>query len=480
MADTEKSKKELFLELPLEERKRRLALVTDIEVEQLLYDWSFTGRPKQQSPQGDWRIWLIMAGRGFGKTRTGAEWVREQVKQGRKRIAIVAPTSADARDVAVEGESGIIAISPSWDKPVYEPSKRRVTWSNGAIATLYSAEEPERLRGPQHDAAWTDEIAAWAYQQETWDMLQFGLRLGKNPQTVITSTPKPTQLLFRLVKESRDPDNRIVVTQGSSYENKSNLAKPFFDQIVQYEGTTLGRQEIHAELIDLAESGIIKKSWFKWWSAKEPTPEFVYIVQSYDTAFTEKTHNDPTACSTWGVFRPDQESPFCVMLLDAWQDHLKYPDLRDRAQDEYLKSVYGSNEQKADIVLIEDKGSGITLRQDLSRAGVPTKAYNPGKADKVARLHAVSHLVANGRVYLPESKAVSKDIATWGQEFLEQLCMFPTPDQHDDYVDTFSQALSLLRDQAWLTIQADDDLDMEEMRQVNSERPTVNSNPYSL
>jgi predicted phage terminase large subunit-like protein len=169
------------------------------------------------------------------------------------------------------------------------------------------------------------------------------------------------------------------------------------------------------------------------------------------------------------------------MLLDAWQDHLKYPDLRDRAQDEYLKSVYGHNEQKADIVLIEDKGSGITLRQDLARAGVPTRAYNPGKADKVSRLHSVSHLVANGRVYLPESKAVPKEIATWGQEFLEQLCMFPTPEQHDDYVDTFSQALSLLRDQAWLTIQADDDLDAEEARQRLKDLEDIRSeNPYAL
>lgn len=468
--------------LPLDERERRLAQVSDIEVEQLLYDWDFTGRPKQQAPEGDWRIWIIMAGRGFGKTRTGAEWVRDQVEHhGRKRIAIITPTSADARDVAVEGESGILAISPPWNKPNYEPSKRRLTWSNGAIATLYSAEEPERLRGPQSDALWCDELAAWAYLQETWDMAQFGLRLGKNPQTVITSTPKPTPLLFKLIKESRDPLNRIVVTSGSTYENSTNLAKPFLDQITQYEGTTLGRQEIHAELIDMSESGIIKKSWFKWWDPNEPTPEFQYIIQSYDTAFTEKTHNDPTACTVWGVFRPDKESPFCAMLLDAWQEYLKYPDLRDRAQEEYLKSVYGSNEQKADIVLIEDKGSGITLRQDLARAGVPVRAYNPGKADKVARVHSISHLVANGRVYLPASKMVKNDIATWGQEFLEQLCMFPTPNQNDDYVDTFSQGLSLLRDQAWLTIQADDDLDIEELRQRKKEQvDSVSTNPYSM
>jgi predicted phage terminase large subunit-like protein len=472
-----RSQKEIFLTLPLEERQKRLAQITDIEAEQLLYDWNFVGRPKQIAPQGDWRIWLIMAGRGFGKTRTGAEWVRDQVKKGRKRIAIITPTSADARDVAVEGESGILSISPSWDKPNYEPSKRRLTWSNGAIATLYSAEEPERLRGPQHDAAWMDEIAAWAYLQETWDMAQFGLRLGTNPQTVITSTPKPSSLLFQLVKEEKDPEKRIVITVGNTYENKSNLAKPFLDQILQYEGTTLGRQEIHAELIDMSEAGIIKKSQFKWWSPKNPTPEFVYIIQSYDTAFTEKTHNDPTACTVWGVFRPTRESPFCVLLLDAWQEHLKYPDLRDRVQDEYISSVYGSNDQRADIVLIEDKGSGITLRQDLQRAGVPVKAYNPGNADKVTRVHSISHLVANSRVYLPSNKTVETDIATWGRDFLEQLTMFPTPNQHDDYVDTFSQALALLRDSSWLTIQQDDDLD-KEYNTIPEAR--VRDNPYSI
>lgn len=474
-----KSAKEKFLELPLEEREKRLSQISDMEAEQLLYDWSFTGRPKQQAPEGDWRIWLIMAGRGYGKTRTGAEWVRQKVEQGAKRIAIVTPTSADARDVAVEGESGIISISPPWNKPHYEPSKRRVTWPNGAIATLYSAEEPERLRGPQHDAAWVDEIAAWSYLQETWDMLQFGLRLGKNPQTVITSTPKPSKLLFKMVKDSQNPANRIVITQGSSYENKSNLAKPFFDQIVQYEGTTLGRQEIHAELIDMAESGIIKKSWFKWWTNdKAKTPQFQYIIQSYDTAFTEKTHNDPTACTVWGVFRPDNESPHCVMLLDAWQEHLKYPDLRDRVQEEYLQSRYGTNEQHADIVLIEDKGSGITLRQDLSRAGVPVRAYNPKNDDKVTRVHAISHLVANGRVYLPESKKVKNEIATWGQDFIEQLSAFPTKGEHDDYVDTFSQALALLRDQNWLVLQQD--VVEDDFEEDYYEKKKSNVNPYSM
>ena len=157
------------------------------------------------APQGNWRIWLLLAGRGFGKTRTGAELIRARVAASTaRRLALVAPTAADARNVMVEGESGILAISPPWDRPLYEPSKRRLTWQNGAIATLYSADEPECLRGPQHDATWCDELASWRYP-EAWDMLMFGMRLGADPRTVVTTTPRPAKLIRDLV---RDPDLR--------------------------------------------------------------------------------------------------------------------------------------------------------------------------------------------------------------------------------------------------------------------------------
>ena len=141
-----------------------------------------------------------MAGRGFGKTRCGAEWVRAEVKAGRRRIALVGPTAADARNVMVEGESGILAILPAPERPLYEPSKRRLTWPNGAVATTYSADEPERLRGPQHDAAWCDELGAWRYP-EAWDMLMFGMRLGADPRTVVTTTPRPAKLIGDLVRD---------------------------------------------------------------------------------------------------------------------------------------------------------------------------------------------------------------------------------------------------------------------------------------
>jgi predicted phage terminase large subunit-like protein len=410
-----------------------------------------------------WQTWVLLAGRGFGKTRVGAELAREMVETGQaKRIAVISPTASDARDVAVEGQSGLVPVCPPWNKPLYESTKRRVTWPSGAQASLFSAEEPERLRGPQFDFAWVDEIAGYDIntQQMTWDMLQFCLRLGVNPRCVVTTTPKPTPLIQQLVKLARHPVNKIIITTGSTYENRTNLAAPFMRQITQYEGTNLGRQEIYAELIDIEESGILKRSWFKRWPANKDMPFFEYVIQSYDTAFTEHTENDPTGCLVLGIFRPDQDSPHCAMVLDCWTDHLKYPELRKKAQEDY-KNTYGDQEAPVDILLIEDKGSGIPLIQDLQRAGLPIRKYNPGRPDKTMRLHAVSHLVYNGRVYIPESKQVPGEFVTWSEDFLREVCSFPNS-PHDEYVDTLSQGLSLLRDQGWVSIDPERAKDEEE------------------
>jgi predicted phage terminase large subunit-like protein len=306
-------------------------------------------------------------------------------------------------------------------------------------------------------------------------MLQFCLRLGVNPRCVVTTTPKPTPLIQRLVQMAKHPVNKTILTTGSTYENKGNLAAPFMRQIVQYEGTNLGRQEIHAELIDIEESGIIKRAWFKRWASEKPLPLLNYVIQSYDTAFTEKTENDPTACTTWGVFRPSPDEPYCVMLLDCWTDHLKYPELRTKAKEEF-KCTYGDQEAKVDLLLIEDKGSGIALIHDLQRAGLPVRKYNPGRPDKVARLHAVSHLVYNGRVFIPESKSVKGEYVTWAEPFIREVCAFPNS-PHDDMVDTFSQALALFRDQEWLFIDETPEKNPyeEEERELNGY-----ANPYAV
>jgi phage terminase large subunit-like protein len=279
---------EQLADLPKAEADALIRAMAPGEANAFEYHWRYRARPEQLPPEGSWRVWLLMAGRGFGKTRCGAEWVRAEVKAGRRRIALVGATAADARDVMVEGESGILAISPDPERPIYEPSKRRLTWPNGAVATTYSADEPERLRGPQHDAAWCDELGAWRYPQ-AWDMLMFGMRLGADPRTVVTTTPRPTKLIRDLV---RDPT--CVVTRGSSYENRGNLAPAFFDQIIRkYEGTRLGRQELEAELLEdtpgaLWSHGLIEASRLR------SAPEMTRVVVAIDPAVTSGEEADET------------------------------------------------------------------------------------------------------------------------------------------------------------------------------------------
>ena len=189
-------------------REQWLESLTDQETTDLEHSWAFWARPEQLAPPGDWLTWLIMAGRGFGKTRTGAEWVRSNIGNY-GRWALVGPTAGDVRDIMVEGESGILAVFPHRERPHYQPSKKRILFTNGAQAALYSADEPDRLRGPQHEAAWADEAASWRYLQDAWDMLQLGLRLGDNPRQLVTTTPRPLRPIRELVAAKS-----TVVTAG--------------------------------------------------------------------------------------------------------------------------------------------------------------------------------------------------------------------------------------------------------------------------
>ena len=166
------------------------------------YQWTRHARPSQREPEGDWHTWLILAGRGFGKTRTGSETIRQWVSQKRyRRIALIADTESDAREVMIEGESGILGVHSHLDRPHYEPSKRRLVWKNGAIATIYSAENYEKLRGPQFDAAWIDELAKFRQAEKIWEQLHFGLRLGIHPKIIVTTTPRPLPLLNHLIAQ---------------------------------------------------------------------------------------------------------------------------------------------------------------------------------------------------------------------------------------------------------------------------------------
>ena len=266
------------------------------EAAEILEDWRFWARPDQIAPEGDWRVWLILAGRGFGKTRCGAEWVHEQIRQGRERIALVGETKADVRDVMVEGESGILATAGR-NRPLYEPSKRRLTWPNGAIGVCYSGDEPDQLRGPQHDAAWLDELAKYRYAEETWSNLDLGLRLGESPQAVITTTPRPVQIMRELVA-----DELVTVTRGSTYDNLQNLAESFAKRIVErYEGTRLGRQELHAEILDDVVGALWSREMIDAHRLRETPPHFERIVVGVDPAVTSGEDADETGILVAGM-----------------------------------------------------------------------------------------------------------------------------------------------------------------------------------
>ena len=319
-----------------------------------------------------------------------------------------------------------------------------------------------------------DELAAWDYLQESWDQIQFGVRLGAKTRTIITTTPKPKDLIIELL--GREGDD-VVVTRASTYANLGNLSDNFRRQIMQYEGTTLGRQEIHAEIIDPEEGGIVKRDSFKLWPAAKAFPKFEYILQSYDCATSEKTQNDPTASSTWGVFKPE-DGPMSAMLIDCWQDRLQYPDLRPKVVDEY-ETVFesgtdGRDRKRVDLILIEDKSAGISLIQDLQRAHLPVRAYNPGRADKIQRLSIVANIIAHKRVWIPESTQRKGYVRDWAEGFVSQICSFPES-THDDFVDSCTQALRYLRDAGFLDI----DPRLEEDREVEY-YGRKKGNPYAV
>jgi phage terminase large subunit-like protein len=254
--------------------------------EEFSYAWEFWARPEQLPPEGDWRVWMILAGRGFGKTRALVEWCRAQIEAGHSRGGLIARTSADARDVLVEGESGLLAVCPPWNKPEYEPSKRRVTWPSGAQIALYSAEEPDALRGPNFDFVACDELASWG-DREPWDMAQFGLRLGRDPKTVVATTPRPTPLVRELVGRKD-----VHVTKGSTFDNAQNLPPAYLAALRdRYEGTRLGRQEIHAELL-IDVPGALWKHEMIDAGRVATAPELKRVVVAIDPAVTSGEDSD--------------------------------------------------------------------------------------------------------------------------------------------------------------------------------------------
>ncbi len=283
------SNAELLASLNESELDRFLDQISDQDATDWLYSWDFWARDNQVPPDTPWRCWLILAGRGFGKTRTGAEWVLARQRSGYNRIGLVGETAADVRDVMIEGESGILACAPPDNRPLYEPSKRRITWSNGAIATAYSGDDPDQLRGPAHDSVWADEPAKWRYADETWSNLELGLRSGDNPQVVATTTPRPIKLIRQLVA-----DPKTHVTAGSTYDNIANLSPAFIERVVQqYEGTRLGQQELYARILDDVPGALWTRDILERNRIKK-APDLSRIVVAIDPAMTSGEEADMT------------------------------------------------------------------------------------------------------------------------------------------------------------------------------------------
>jgi phage terminase large subunit-like protein len=255
-----KSTAEQIAELPPEERKRFLSLLSPDAQALLKFDWSFWARPEQIAPLGDWRTWLILAGRGFGKTRSGAEWVRDELESGKHMQAgVIGATKESTRKIQVEGPSGILEVCPPHFRPIYEPSNTRLVFPNGAICHLYTAEEPEKLRGPNLGIFWADEICAWGTPQQAksvYDMMSLCLRItgpkGDSPREVITTTPKPMPLLREIMKSPG-----TIITSGSIFDNAASLdAATLKFYVEKFKGTRLARQELYGEVLDAFEGAL--------------------------------------------------------------------------------------------------------------------------------------------------------------------------------------------------------------------------------
>ena len=366
------------------------------------FDWTRCGRPDQHAPEGSWRTWLILAGRGWGKTRTGAEWVREQVMlHGARRVALVARTAADVRDVIVEGESGILAISPPSERPTWEPSRRRLTWPNGAIATTYSADVPDQLRGPQHDLAWSDELAAWQYP-DAWTQLLLGLRLGRDPRVVVTTTPRPTPIIRNLLSA-----HTTHVTRGRTLDNAANLAPQFLDAVVrQYEGTRLGRQELDGEVLDDNPGAMWKRESIDA-SRVRTEPQLRRVVVGVDPAVTSNASSDETGIVVAGI---GHDGRFYV--LADYSGRYSPDQWASRAVEAYRT-------HKADRIVAERNQGGDlverTLRTVDRNAAITTVHAMRGKAlraEPIAALYEQARVSHVGALSMLEDQMTAWDPAS--------------------------------------------------------------------
>jgi phage terminase large subunit-like protein len=387
---------QILANLPDDEREKYLSSLDETTLANLRYSWEFWARPNQLEPEGDWwTTWLILAGRGFGKTRTGAETIRKWVcgdtplSPGRcSRIALVAETAPDARDVMVEGPAGLLAAHPKDFRPTYYPSKRLVEWPNGAQALMFNAVEPDQLRGPQFDAAWCDELAKWRYAAETWDQLQFGLRLGLHPRQIVTTTPRPIPLIRRLMN-----DENTVVTRGRTFDNASNLAAPFLRQIEErYGGTRLGRQELEGEVLEDIPGALWQRTTIDKLRRSEAPRQLDRIIVAIDPSTSSEEHSDETGIVCVGVAKDRDGYNRGYVLADH--------SMRG-APDEWAKAAVNLyRDYEADRIVAE-KNQGGEMVEAVIRAvdrNAPVTLVHASRG-KMVRAEPISALYEKGLVH---------------------------------------------------------------------------------
>jgi predicted phage terminase large subunit-like protein len=490
--------------------------------------------PPETTPRGlPWSILLWRCGRGFGKTKAISEWLWWELWQVPELIGhYLAATSTDVEGTIFEGVSGLQAVVPaeclrgaSWAKAYRAGKRPRLYLANGSMIKGFATfEEGERMRGPQCHRLGGDEFAAWdrpaGNAEKAFDNAMFGVRLkspdGSPARAVFGTTPKPNPFLKNLEKR---PD--VITITGSTYENLPNLDPAFRNTILSKEGTQIGKQEIHGEYLDDQSGAIIKRGWFRLWPYRgldgkiKKFPEFSYVLISLDTASEEENYDwdakkrevkiDYTAATVWGIFNTKQcftaeelrrlqvRHPYAAVLLDCWAIRYGFPDLLEKAR-EMMRTKYGANPgRKPDIMLIENKSSGIQLRQMMVNYGAPTWPYNPGNMSKTMRLHAASPYIKQGGLFIPESTVAARlgQPRDWVEPFLDQVTAFQGEGstEYDDYVDSLSQAVIYLGAKSFLAISPQElpDPDPEEKKaeaeeaaKREREREKARINPYGV
>lgn len=422
---------------PLKDERMWVDQLTPAEFEEYerRYKWvAEDARPEQLTPEGDWKTWLYLAGRGAGKTRAAAEDVAGYgLDHPRSRIAVVAETFADARDVCIEGESGLFGVLPYDSIKHWNRSLGELVLTNGTRYKTYSGDKPNQLRGPQHSRAWTDELAKFMYAEESWTQLQLGLRIGNNPQCVVTTTPRPIPLIRELVER----DN-VVITTGSTFDNAANLADSFLAEVrLRYEGTKLGEQELFGKIVELDGESAFKREWFHLKNRYDSTDPRIQRLAygrffAWDTANKDDEHNAYTVGVVGEVTRD-----YRLLIRDVIRGRKTFdalPDwvvssLKPHARDLKLKGGW-----------VEDAASGVQLLQVLGRSG-PAWLRNilwpsKPKGSKEERWGAAALWCRRDCVLLPHPH----ESVPWLAEFEDEL--FSIEPRYKDQRDAFSMLIN--------------------------------------